>query len=889
MENGTFTRSPNWEYLMHFLTPRSTKGASKQRRDLINAEIAVLRDLLPLPEPTRQRLSQLQIMSLACVYIRKCNFFSRPDIHKSNIPASANTFLGNRLLAILAEQHYFLLFPGNDRFLVGCLKRWKTAVYLRECHGIPWPFDGNPPPHSPDIISIVYQRHAQQMRCDLTNPNALSSLIQVDMMTQGDSIYDIIDKRDHQLVQKQLMQEGYPPQTAEGSAKPESLPKNERAFFCRMNMMYVKGHFVTPSVRDHYGNQPVFIAVCTPLITPDVKDTTIQNSTQTFYSVHGLDMKYTELGHIGQYQLGYTEGEIIDKSWYELLHPEDILEAKEKHVQLIKSSHEMGCVLTARLQHKAGHWVWMNIVMHVRQPFVCDNDEPAIVCINQVIDDGEARQFRTQSQMYSSQIARSPEFLGSRDAASGAPHTITQVPVESRPYPSGGCHEGQRTRDDLTYQVNFVAAGRQAISPRSDRSPNPSVASRACSSSLFPDSSSEYSSSSSSESETKQALRADIINRLKRKMSESAANCKPKKIQRFGDANARSASGSDAMVGLRGTTSLVGNPLLLESVGGVVPIGNGSVQVLATAREAPIYQQLSLKKDLLLDRQEMLTKIEPTVPLFHEAVKPPTPLTPDSLTSDLMADFQTDILRVDVTDSAVVPVSMLTPDASPLSTAAADEVLNSPPPHADPNIEYKAELPTLDDLCFFDEAPPSDKPKNKSPVVLQLSDAGTKELPVIDVVSLETMLHGLDDSSARMQSVADVTSTSLPAGVQPPAVVADQVKLSDNDEQLLNQVTNVLMEIVQQAADGSLDLSQLMLAGQQQPVNSQQPVAMSASTVKSNDGLTTLDGLTQLTSVTMTDEMNFTLDDLTQLTQLDLTASSFGDCDLTSSLLAQNL
>lgn len=63
-------------------------------------------------------------------------------------------------------------------------------------------------------------------------------------------------------------------------------------------MMYVKGHFVTPSVRDHYGNQPVFIAVCTPLITPDVKDTTIQNSTQTFYSVHGLDMKYTELGHM---------------------------------------------------------------------------------------------------------------------------------------------------------------------------------------------------------------------------------------------------------------------------------------------------------------------------------------------------------------------------------------------------------------------------------------------------------------------------------------------------------------------------------------------------------------------------------------------------------------
>ena len=58
---------------------RSTKGASKQRRDLINGEISNLRDMLPLPESARQRLSQLQIMSLACCYIRKCNYFARRE------------------------------------------------------------------------------------------------------------------------------------------------------------------------------------------------------------------------------------------------------------------------------------------------------------------------------------------------------------------------------------------------------------------------------------------------------------------------------------------------------------------------------------------------------------------------------------------------------------------------------------------------------------------------------------------------------------------------------------------------------------------------------------------------------------------------------------------
>lgn len=58
-----------------FEANKSTKGASKLRRDLINAEIANLRDLLPLPSSTRQRLSQLQLMALVCVYVRKANYF----------------------------------------------------------------------------------------------------------------------------------------------------------------------------------------------------------------------------------------------------------------------------------------------------------------------------------------------------------------------------------------------------------------------------------------------------------------------------------------------------------------------------------------------------------------------------------------------------------------------------------------------------------------------------------------------------------------------------------------------------------------------------------------------------------------------------------------------
>jgi hypothetical protein len=65
-----------------FDSNKSTKGASKLRRDLINGEIANLRDLLPLPSSTRQRLSQLQLMALVCVYVRKANYFQQG---KSNL------------------------------------------------------------------------------------------------------------------------------------------------------------------------------------------------------------------------------------------------------------------------------------------------------------------------------------------------------------------------------------------------------------------------------------------------------------------------------------------------------------------------------------------------------------------------------------------------------------------------------------------------------------------------------------------------------------------------------------------------------------------------------------------------------------------------------------
>lgn len=54
---------------------RSTKGASKARRDHINHEIRNMRALLPITQEDQERLSYLHSMAAICTYIRKSVFF----------------------------------------------------------------------------------------------------------------------------------------------------------------------------------------------------------------------------------------------------------------------------------------------------------------------------------------------------------------------------------------------------------------------------------------------------------------------------------------------------------------------------------------------------------------------------------------------------------------------------------------------------------------------------------------------------------------------------------------------------------------------------------------------------------------------------------------------
>eukprot|EP00106_Octopus_bimaculoides_P000089 XP_014767531.1 PREDICTED: neuronal PAS domain-containing protein 4-like [Octopus bimaculoides] len=314
----------------------------------------MMRDLLPLAETARQRLSQLQIMSLSCVYIRKCNIMSR--WFGTSSTASETPFDFFQALA------GFLLITTRDGKL----------VYISE-------------------NVTEYLGHSM-----------------VDMKTQGDSLFDIIDKRDHITVQAQLLRGGT-----------DVIPGQPLAFFCRMNMsrsvkrqsgfgdvktMHVRGHFVAVPDPERGGEQLVFASFCYPLITIDSKDTLLLSDTMIFKSAHRLDMTYLEISHSGEFHLGFSSEEIISKSWYSFLHPEDIWEGQTKHIQLIKSRHEMGCMLTVRMLMANGQHIWVNMVMHVRQA-LANSDDPVVVCVNQVINEDEACQLRGPAYAYSTACA----------------------------------------------------------------------------------------------------------------------------------------------------------------------------------------------------------------------------------------------------------------------------------------------------------------------------------------------------------------------------------------------------------------------------------------------------------------------------------------------------
>ncbi|XP_053667553.1 uncharacterized protein LOC128717901 [Anopheles marshallii] len=445
---------------------KSTKGASKLRRDLINSEIANLRDLLPLPQSTRQRLSQLQLMALVCVYVRKANYFQQ--VFKRSIDIGLHSAPTPNIGFSKALSGFLMMLTQNGKLL-----------YISD-------------------NAAEYLGHSME-----------------DLLIHGDSVYDIIDKQDHGAIQSelsrgvsqhtghhhhqhlhhqhhhhhhqqlsnnhhnhhghhhQLLHHGHGSSlspsgssiasssgggggSSSSSAGSSLLDGEQRIFLCRMNVsrnarrqmrfgdqkvVLVQGHYLSylPLCSR---NEPVFIATCTPIAMPETRECVVQGATNVFTTIHSMDMKVVHIDKNGEFHLGYSRSELQGVSWYQLLHWESTREAQSKHRLITQSEQDRSCILLVRMQRRQSDFLWVHVVLQVRDG-QDSNQQSVIVCTNQVLSDREASVMLSNSWLYHYYTVQSKmqfgiPFEGATRIPPTAPYYPSNTPVHHNNHSPGG-------------------------------------------------------------------------------------------------------------------------------------------------------------------------------------------------------------------------------------------------------------------------------------------------------------------------------------------------------------------------------------------------------------------------------------------------------------------
>ncbi|XP_038592756.1 neuronal PAS domain-containing protein 4-like [Micropterus salmoides] len=313
---------------------RSTKGASKARRDQINYEIRNMRALLPITQEDQERLSYLHSMAAICTYIRKSVLFQ-------GLPAGERSHCSPPYEAFLQALHGFILVTNTQGRLVYVSEN--VAEYL--------------------------------------------GLSMIDVL-QGDSFYDMVERSDIDIVKSNL--------------DIENNSSSERSFICCMQTskafklqhgsccsMMVRGSFRSFPQPCHSSssvcptNQPLFVALCTP--TVNRLRSSDSHLCHSFDSVHRIDMTFTQLSDSVSYCLGYSGEEMTGRSWYSLVHPEDLSASADSHRSLMQADEGFQVEMVLRLQCKDLSWIWSYI--QANKDSACQG----VSCTNFIISETEAR------------------------------------------------------------------------------------------------------------------------------------------------------------------------------------------------------------------------------------------------------------------------------------------------------------------------------------------------------------------------------------------------------------------------------------------------------------------------------------------------------------------
>ncbi|CAN9499983.1 unnamed protein product [Ophioblennius macclurei] len=391
---------------------RSTKGASKARRDHINHEIRNMRALLPITPEDQERLSYLHSMAAICTYIRKSVLFQGlPDEERSHCSLPYEAFL-----------------QALHGFILVCTTQGRL-VYVSE--------------NIADYIGV--------------------SMVDV---LQGDTLYDMVERADVDTVRANL--------------DVDHSSSAERSFICCLQTskafklqhgsccsVLVRGSFrcfpqpQKSPVGASATTEPLFVALCTP--TADRLTHDGPHDSHSFSSSHRLDMSFTRLSDSMFYLLGYRAEEMTGRSWYGLVHPEDLSSSADSHRSLMQADEGSQVEMVLRLQRKDLSWTWIYIQANK------DSECQGFSCTNFIISETEAKflekkissdAFRPSSAANSCQFAQQATYTQSHN---------TKCFKRQRTFSSQGQERRVRSRRESEQDVHYVACS----SSQSDSSPVP--------------------------------------------------------------------------------------------------------------------------------------------------------------------------------------------------------------------------------------------------------------------------------------------------------------------------------------------------------------------------------------------------------------------------------
>ncbi|NWZ21676.1 NPAS4 protein, partial [Asarcornis scutulata] len=285
---------------------RSTKSASKARRDQINAELQALRSLLPISAREKERLSYLHTMALVCLQLRGAHLF--PPVSAP----PAGPVLAAELLSLL---------PG---FLL-VLSAAGKLVYISE------------------------------------NVSQVLGLSMVELLAQGDTVFDILEGRAREDVCKKLLLAQEQPGREVTFVSEMRTSKAFRLQHGGNRAVAVRGHFMAPCWPAS-PSAAAFLALCTP-VPPLAAEGDAGSQDELFHSTHALDMTFSDVSESVTYHLGYRREELVGRSWYSLLHPEDadLAAAQHRAVALGPGPGPAGSPAVLRLLRRDRGWAWLRV------------------------------------------------------------------------------------------------------------------------------------------------------------------------------------------------------------------------------------------------------------------------------------------------------------------------------------------------------------------------------------------------------------------------------------------------------------------------------------------------------------------------------------------------